>query len=128
MRNKSYFFGFLLFALLCVVIFSTPAMANGQLAPKRLSSIGDSITVGMNAELPLENHYASWANGYYGFWQWLFDLTNVNSHNQRITDNFGWWGRRNYMEAESGADSFDFIAQAEQAVAHRSHLCDRFIG
>ena len=128
MRKTSYFFSCLLVAFLCVVMFSTKAMANGQLSPKRLSSIGDSVTVGMNAELPLENPHASWANGYYGFWQWLFDLTNVNSHNQRISAEFGWWRRKNYMEAESGADSFDFISQAEQAVAHRATYVTVFLG
>jgi hypothetical protein len=104
-----------LVTLLGTLIAGSAAFADndpGQLVPKRLSSIGDSITVAINAEMPLENNWASWVNGYHGFWQWLFGLTDVNSHNQRITETFGWSGRRNYMEAASGADSFDFGEQA----------------
>jgi len=113
---------------LLIGFFNTKALAEEQLVPKRLSSIGDSITVGMNAELPLENHYASWANGYYGFWQWLFGLTNVNSHNQRITAEFGRRGRRNYMEAESGATSADFFEQSQRAVGHQAFYVTVLLG
>lgn len=115
-------------AFLLVALFSTNVTAEDRLKPKRLSSIGDSITEGMNAELPLENHYTSWANGYYGFWQWLFGLTNVNSHNQRITSKYGRWGRRNYMEAEAGATILDFEAQAQKAVDHRATYVTVFLG
>lgn len=90
------------------------------LCPKRLSSTGDSMTEAIDAELPAANHWASWANGYHGFWEWLLGLTNVNSHNQRITKAFGSLGRANYMEARSGADMFDFPAQALQAASRRA--------
>jgi lysophospholipase L1-like esterase len=99
-----------------------------QLAPKRLSSTGDSMTEAIDAELPGANHWASWANGYHGFWQWLFCLTDVNSHNQRITTNFGCRGRRNYMEAVSGADMFDFPWQAQQAVDHKAQYVTVLMG
>ena len=99
-----------------------------QLAPKRLSSTGDSMTEAIDAELPGANHWASWANGYHGFWQWLFCLTDVNSHNQRITKNFGRRGRRNYMEAVSGADMFDFPWQAQQAVDHQAQYVTVLMG
>ena len=91
-----------------------------QRVPKRLASIGDSITVAFDAEVFGANHWASWANGYHGFWQWLFGLSNVKSHDQRITWEFGRRGRKNFMEAEGGADSFDLLDQATQAVAHRA--------
>jgi lysophospholipase L1-like esterase len=99
-----------------------------QLAPKRLSTTGDSMTEAIDAELPGANHWASWANGYHGFWQWLFCLTDVNSHNQRITKNFGCRGRRNYMEAVSGADMFDFPWQAQQAVDHKAQYVTVLMG
>jgi len=99
-----------------------------QLAPKRLSTTGDSMTEAIDAELPAANHWASWANGYHGFWQWLFCLTDVNSHNQRITRNFGCRGRRNYMEAVSGADMFDFPWQAQQAVDHKAQYVTVLMG
>lgn len=109
---------------LCGLIFiSADSFAEDKtterLPPKRLASIGDSITVAVDAELYGENPWASWANGYHGFWQWLFGLSNVNSHNQRITHELRIRrGRKNFMEAESGADSFDLPGQAAQAVAH----------
>ena len=90
------------FVLPCVTAFlvffmlGTHSYAeDGQLPPCRLASIGDSIVEAIDAEVYGANHWASWANGYHGSWQWLFGLTNVNSHNQRITDEFGRWGRRN---------------------------------
>ena len=107
--------------LLCFFILATGAFAQDlRLAPKRLASIGDSITEAIDAEVYGANHWASWANGYHGFWQWLFGLSDVDSHNQRITDQFGRRSRKNFMEAESGADSFDLVNQATQAVAHRA--------
>ena len=97
-----------------------------RLAPNRLSSVGDSITEAINAEeynlfRPINpNHWASYANGYYGFWEWLLGRTNVNSHNQRITRNFGSRGRANYMEGVSGADSYDLEPQMTQSVNHHA--------
>jgi lysophospholipase L1-like esterase len=105
-----------------------------QLAPKRLSSVGDSITEAINAEefnpfvFITPNHWASWANGYRGFWEWLLGRTNVNSHNQRISAQFGSRGRKNYMEALSGADSFDIAPQMSQSVSHVAHYVTLFMG
>jgi lysophospholipase L1-like esterase len=109
--------------LLCLALAAPHAVAAdkaAQLQPKRLSSTGDSMTEAIDAELPAANHWASWANGYHGFWEWLLGLTNVYSHNQRITKIFGSSGRANYMEARSGADMFDFPAQAAQAVSRKA--------
>jgi lysophospholipase L1-like esterase len=105
-----------------------------QLVPKRLSSVGDSITEAINAEEynlfnPINpNHWASYANGYHGFWEWLFGRTNVNSHNQRISSAFGSWGRKNYMEALSGADSYDLAQQTAQSVGHGAHYVPWLMG
>ncbi|HNQ01196.1 MAG TPA: GDSL-type esterase/lipase family protein [Syntrophales bacterium] len=98
------------------------------LCPKRLSSTGDSMTEAIDAELPAANHWASWVNGYHGFWEWLLGLTNVYSHNQRITKIYGSSGRANYMEAKSGADMFDFAAQAAQAVSRQAHYVTVLMG
>lgn len=120
------------FVILCVLFTIPFASAQGEkappLAPKRLSSTGDSITEAIDAELPLANHWASWVNGYHGFWEWLFGLTDVYSHNQRITKNFGTWGRRNYMEAKSGADMPDFYEQTLGSVNHRAQYVTVFMG
>jgi lysophospholipase L1-like esterase len=91
-----------------------------QLEPNRLSSTGDSITEAIDAELPLANHWASWSNGYTNFWTWLFGLSNVRSHNQRISFFFGNADRANFMEAVSGADSADFAGQTLQSVDHQA--------
>jgi len=120
------------FVILCVLFTIPFASAQGEkappLAPKRLSSTGDSITEAIDAELPLANHWASWVNGYHGFWEWLFGLTDVYSHNQRITKNFGAWGRKNYMEAKSGADMPDFYEQTLGSVNHRAQYVTVFMG
>ena len=111
-------------AVLLLVATVAAHAKDPQRVPKRLSSVGDSITEAINAEEynifnPINpNHWASWANGYHGFWEWLFGRTNVNSHNQRITSAFGSRRRKNYMEALSGADSFDIAGQMGQSVAH----------
>lgn len=118
--------------LLCLALAAPQALAQEgkapQLKPKRLSSAGDSMTEAIDAELPAANHWASWANGYHGFWEWLLGLTNVNSHNQRITKVFGSSGRANYMEAKSGADMFDFPAQAAQAVSRKASYVTVLMG
>ncbi|MDP3936944.1 MAG: SGNH/GDSL hydrolase family protein [Deltaproteobacteria bacterium] len=105
-----------------------------RLSPKRLSSTGDSITEAINAEefnpfiFITPNHWASWANGYYGFWEWLFGRTNVKSHNQRISSNFGSSGRKNFMQALSGADSFDLPGQTAQSVSNAATYVTHFMG
>ena len=119
---------FVILTMLFVATFATAQPTASQLAPKRLSSTGDSITEAIDAELPLANHWASWVNGYHGFWEWLFGLTDVYSHNQRITKNFGSWGRKNYMEAKSGADMPDFPAQAAASAAHQAQYVTVFMG
>jgi lysophospholipase L1-like esterase len=102
--------------------------------PKRLSTVGDSITEAINAEefnplvIITPNHWASWANGYRGFWEWLLGRTNVNSHNQRISSKYGSSNRKNYMEALSGADSYDIPPQMGQSVAHAADYVTLFMG
>lgn len=122
--------------LLVVFLFSTTAALakDPQRVPRRLSSVGDSITEAINAEEynlfnPINpNHWASWVNGYRGFWEWLLGRTNVNSHNQRITSAFGRSGRKNYMQAVSGADSFDVPPQTSQSVLNAADYVTIFMG
>lgn len=105
----------------CLLVVPQAALAKDpQLAPKRLSSTGDSITEAIDAELPLANHWASYVNGYTNFWTWLFGYTNVYSHNQRISANFGSRNRKNYIRGVSGADSYDFPGQSAQAVGDQA--------
>ena len=105
-----------------------------QRVPKRLSPVGDSITEAINAEefnpfvFITPNNWASWANGYRGFWEWLLGRTNVNSHNQRISSAFGSRNRKNYMEAVSGADSTDIGPQMSQSVNHAADYVTLFMG
>ena len=135
-RNPFIFPALIVLACASVILFRINASANDVLGPReplRLGSCGDSISVGMDAELPGENHNASWVNGYYGFWQWLLGLTNVYSHNQRINDAFvdsyrDRLRRRNFMFAEQGADSSDFADQAQHAVDNRVDYVTVFLG
>jgi lysophospholipase L1-like esterase len=119
------------FALSLAIVFSLTASAyakDPQLVPRRLSSTGDSISAGIDVEYYGQNANASWVNGYYGFWEWLFGLTNVKSHNQRITANWGSSGRANYMDAVSGAESFDLPLQTSQAVSQNAYYVTMFMG
>ncbi len=118
----------LVVVLLALGVSQAAADTAAPLCPKRLSSTGDSMTEAIDAELPAANHWASWVNGYHGFWEWLLGLTNVNSHNQRITKIYGSSGRANYMEAKSGADMFDFAGQAAQAVSRQPHYVTVLMG
>ncbi len=118
----------LVVVLLALGVPQAAADTAAPLCPKRLSSTGDSMTEAIDAELPAANHWASWVNGYHGFWEWLLGLTNVNSHNQRITKTFGSSGRANYMEAKSGADMFDFPGQAAQAASRQAHYVTVLMG
>lgn len=93
-------------------IGSATALEPGQAPPTRLYSIGDSLTRAVNANLPGDNLSASWANGYVGFWQEIFGLPNVHSHNQRITELFGKDGRRNWIAAANGSRVDDLVKQA----------------
>jgi len=120
-----------------VALVLLPAASFGKdprRAPKRLSTVGDSITEAINAEefnifqIITPNHWASWANGYWGFWEWLLGRTNVASHNQRISWDYGSSGRKNFMEAVSGADSFDIAPQMSQSVAHAADYVTLFMG
>lgn len=105
-----------------------------QLQPLRLSSTGDSITEAINAEefdpfnVENPNHWASWVNGYHGFWEWLFGRTDVNSHNQRITSSFGSEGRQNHLNARSGANARDLSGQAAATVAQQATYTTLFMG
>ncbi|MBI5116016.1 hypothetical protein HZA56_06040 [Candidatus Poribacteria bacterium] len=122
---------FVLSALTVVMVLALATAAyakDPQLVPKRLSSTGDSISAGIDVEYYGQNANASWVNGYYGFWEWLFGYTNVKSHNQRITANWGSSGRKNYMDAVSGADSFDLPGQTAQAVSQTAQYVTVFMG
>lgn len=88
------------------------ALEPGQSPPKRLYSNGDSITRAFDAQLPFDNLNNSWANGYFGFWQRLFGLPDINAHNQRISEDFGRRGRKNWVAAQNGARVDDFVSQA----------------
>lgn len=110
------------------------ADAAPRLSPKRLSSVGDSISEAINADwfdpftVVTPNHWASWVNGYHGFWEDLAGKADVNSYNQRITKNFGSSGRANFMEALSGADSYDVPGQTSQSVSHGASFVTMFMG
>lgn len=116
---------FLMLAAAAAIVFNKSIAAAEeatvpQLTPNRLCSTGDSMTEAIDAELPLANHWASWVNGYHGFWQDLLGLTDVKSHSQRIEKAFGKKGKKNFMAAKSGADSFDFADQARKAVQNKA--------
>jgi lysophospholipase L1-like esterase len=103
--------------------------------PLRLSSLGDSITEAVNAEElnPLDagltrNRWASWANGYTKDWNRLLDRTDVNSHNQRIDEQFGEENRKNKSPAKIGADSEDLLKQARKAVKNRADYVPILMG
>lgn len=110
------------------------ADAAPRLSPKRLSSVGDSISEAINAEwfdptiIVTPNHWASWVNGYHGFWEDVLGKTDVYSYNQRISRNFGSSNRANYMESLSGADSYDIPAQTAQSVSHSASFVTVFMG
>lgn len=104
------------------------ALEPGQSPPIRLYSIGDSLTRAANANLPGDNLNNSWVNGYFGFWERLFGLPNVNSHNQRITAQFGSSGRRNWIAAQNGARVRDMAAQAGPAASLGVTYATVFLG
>lgn len=128
--------GAFLAAVACAMLVLPVAVLakDPQRVPRRLSSTGDSITEAINAEEynifnPINpNHWASWANGYRGFWEWLLGRTNVSSHNQRITSAFGSYKRKNFLQAVSGADSFDLPGQTAQSVAKAADYVTVFMG
>jgi len=97
----------LLPALICV---SSAEAKPARLQPTRIYSIGDSITRAVDSNVIGDNLSESWANGYFGFWQWLFGFQNVNSHNQRADAAFG--VNSNVVGAVSGADMDDMDVQA----------------
>jgi lysophospholipase L1-like esterase len=99
-------------AAFAVAASSASALEPGQLEPKRMIAIGDSITRAFDATLPGDNLSQSWSSGSHGFLQQLLGLPDVNSHNQRITRAFGGTGRRNAVAARNGADVKDLYGQA----------------
>ena len=99
-------------AAICGVSIGAAALEPGQRPPLHLYSIGDSFTRAANANLPGDNVYASWVNGYRGTFQKLLGLPNVNSHNQRIDALFGKSGRRNLTTAQNGDSVKDMVVQA----------------
>lgn len=115
MRSAIAQLGTVLCTAMCTIGGSALALEPGQLPPTRLYSIGDSLTRAYNANLPGDNLNNSWVNGYYGFWERLLGLPNVNSHNQRITALYGSSGRRNWIAAQNGARVDDMAEQAAPA-------------
>ena len=101
--------------LVALTAAAAPALQPGQQQPKKLYSNGDSITRAFDADFPADNLNASWVNGYYGFWEQLFGLPNVKSHNQRISANWGSSNRKNYIAAVNGARVDDLATQAAGA-------------
>lgn len=102
-------------ALALVVLWMSPASALGptQQVPKRIYSIGDSITRAFDADLPYDNLHLSWVNGSHNFISALLGLPNVQSHHQRIVANFGAAGVRNRIAAQNGNDVFHFARQVD---------------
>jgi lysophospholipase L1-like esterase len=122
-------FGNLLVGTAVVSIVGTAlALQPGQAVPKRLYSNGDSITRAFDADFPADNLNVSWVNGYYGFWEQLFGLPNVKSHNQRITANWGSSGRKNYIAAVNGARVDDLSSQAAGAAGKGIHYATVMLG
>ena len=118
-----------------VALLATPAFAKDpRRDPKRLVSLGDSITEAINAEEfnPLKgltrNRWASWVNGYTKDWSSLLDRTDVNSHNQRISAQFGEEGRKNKQAAKRGAESDKLWKQARKAVKKNADYVTVLIG
>ena len=134
MKTARAFFVACLTASLILIPTGSAFAKDPQRTPKRLSSVGDSITEAINAEefnpfiFITPNHWASWSNGYRGFWEWLLGRTNVQSHNQRITSEFGRRNRKNYMEARSGSDSFDLGPQMAASVSRAADYVTVFMG
>ena len=105
-----------------------------RLVPNRISGVGDSITEAINAEeynifrIINPNPWASYSNGYYGFWEWLLGRTNVYSHNQRISRNFGSRGRANFLDGVSGAGLRRSRRPDDGVGQPLGHLCDHVHG
>jgi lysophospholipase L1-like esterase len=123
-----------LLALALLLLAAQASAKDPQLVPNRLASTGDSITEAINAEefnpfiIETPNHWASFVNGYHGFWESFFGRTDVNSHNQRISDVFGDEGRTNFINALSGANSGDLSAQAAATVSQQATYTTLFMG
>ena len=118
-----------------VLLPAAPGLAKDpRRAPMRVTSLGDSITVATNAELfnprkgVTRNRWASFVNGYVSRLTDALDLTDVNSHNQRITAQFGSKGRKNKTAAKAGANIGDLAKQARKAVKRRSDYVTVFMG
>jgi lysophospholipase L1-like esterase len=105
-----------------------PVPKPARLVPKRLYSIGDSITRAFDAWFVADNLPVSWSNGYHGFFEDLIGVPDVNSHNQRITARYGSSGRRNVIEAENGADWGDALDQAQGVVGEQPNYVTIMLG
>jgi len=116
-------------ALAAVLLVASAAYAKDpQLVPRRLSSTGDSISAAVDAEYYGPNPNASWVNGYYGFWEWMSGYTDVASHNERVTSNWGAKGRTNNMDAGPGTTMADLADQTAQAVSQTAQYVTVFMG
>lgn len=116
--------------VLCLLLLAAPASAlePGQSSPKRLVSFGDSITRAFDATLPADNLSESWVNGTHGFFEKLFGLPDVKSHNERISANFGDSGRTNVVLARNGAKVGSLDDQASQAAGRNYTYATVLIG
>lgn len=116
--------------LVLSMLIAAPAEAlePGQSAPKRLVSLGDSITRAFDATLPADNLNQSWVNGTHGFFEKLFGLPDVKSHNQRISANFGDSGRANTVFARNGAKVKALQQQAAGAAGRNFTYATVLIG
>jgi len=121
-------------ALACLPLAAAAQDKDPRRVPLRLVSLGDSVTEAINAEewhpwRPLtENKWASWVNGYRKDWDDLLDRTDVNSHNQRITDAFGKKKRKNKQAASTGAETDKLSKQARKAVKGKADYVTVLIG
>lgn len=120
---------------LLVVSLATPALAQVERRdPKRLVSLGDSVTEAINAEEihPWKgltpNKWASWVNGYAKDWEELLGRTDVNSHNQRITAQFGKEKRKNKSVAKTGSETDVLWKQAKKAVKKKADYVTILMG
>jgi lysophospholipase L1-like esterase len=120
---------------LALALAAAPASAKEpRREPKRLVSLGDSITEAVHAEVilpwkvPTPNEWASWVIGKHRRRESRLGLTNVNSHHQRLVELYGKKKQKNKSAAFAGADSGDLPKQAARAVKKKADYVTILIG
>ncbi len=116
------------FIILAGALSVAATLQPGQSEPKRLYSIGDSITRAFDADLIADQLHLSWVNGYHGFWEELLNLPDINAHNQRITNQWGSGGRENWIAAENGARVDDMASQASGLAGKNANYVTVMLG